>query len=133
MVPRRRVLVLRALRVPAERAAWGSIGAGQLLYGCGSTFYNLELASCSAVAFPSLADALWLSLLPLTLAGMSPRSGASSTRRSPTSTCSAIRHRPDGEELRLEHETTRDSASKNSERPFSFSSRRIGDAGADHV
>ena len=51
--------------MPAERAAWGSIGAGLLLYGCGSTLYNLELASGSAVAFPSLADALWPSLAVL--------------------------------------------------------------------
>ena len=63
-------LLARALRRPAERAAWAPIGVGLLLYASGSTLYNLELAAGSAVPFPSSADALWLLLYPLTLAGM---------------------------------------------------------------
>ncbi len=53
-----------------ERAAWLPIGAGLLFYALGSTVYNLELAAGSDVGFPSLADALWLALCPLSLAGM---------------------------------------------------------------
>ena len=60
-------ILVRALRVPQERSAWAAIGAGLLLYAVGSTVYNLD---GSAVAFPSLADAFWLSLLPLSLIGM---------------------------------------------------------------
>jgi hypothetical protein len=37
--------VARALRLPAERAAWGPIGVGLLLYAGGSAVYNLELAA----------------------------------------------------------------------------------------
>ena len=48
----------------------GLIGAGLLLYAGGSLAYNLDLATGSAVSFPSLADALWLSLFPLSFAGM---------------------------------------------------------------
>ena len=62
--------VVRAVRFPPERVAWGLIGAGLLLYAAGSFVYNLELASGEAVTFPSLADALWLSLCPLSLGGM---------------------------------------------------------------
>jgi diguanylate cyclase (GGDEF)-like protein len=62
--------VARALRLPAERAAWGPIGVGLLLYAGGSTLYNLELAANNDLTFPSRADALWLMLTPLTLAGM---------------------------------------------------------------
>ena len=62
--------VARALRLPAERAAWGPIGFGLLLYAGGSTLYNLELAADNDLTFPSRADALWLMLAPLTLAGM---------------------------------------------------------------
>jgi hypothetical protein len=62
--------VARALRLPAERVAWGPIGLGLLLYAAGSTLYNLELAADNTLTFPSRADALWLMLAPLTLAGM---------------------------------------------------------------
>ena len=62
--------VARALQLPAERAAWGPIGFGLLLYAGGSTLYNLELAADNDLTFPSRADALWLMLAPLTLAGM---------------------------------------------------------------
>ena len=64
------VLIVRALRCRQERAAWLPIGAGLLFYALGSTVYNLELAAGSDVGFPSLADALWLALCPLSLAGM---------------------------------------------------------------
>jgi len=60
----------RVVRVRAERLAWGLIGAGLLLYAGGSLVYNLELAAGNAVSFPSLADAFWLSLVPLSFAGM---------------------------------------------------------------
>src|SRR5215207_4149521 len=63
-------LVARAVRMPAERAAWAPVGAGLLLYAAGSTVYNLQLAAGSDVGFPSPADALWLLLLPLSLGGM---------------------------------------------------------------
>ena len=62
--------VARALRLPAERAAWGPIGVGLLLYASGSTVYNLELSATHDLTFPSRADALWLMLVPFTLAGM---------------------------------------------------------------
>ena len=59
-------LLARALSRPAERAAWGPMGAGLLLYAIGSVVYNLD----SGAGFPSPADALWLALCPLCLTGM---------------------------------------------------------------
>jgi diguanylate cyclase len=63
------VCLARARAIAPERAAWGLIGAGLLLYACGSVVYNTDLASAT-VTFPSRADTLWLSLYPLSFAGM---------------------------------------------------------------
>jgi hypothetical protein len=43
--------VARALRLPAERAAWGPIGFGLLLYAGGSTRLQLELAADHDLTF----------------------------------------------------------------------------------
>jgi diguanylate cyclase (GGDEF)-like protein len=64
------VCLKRARASASERRPWSLIGAGLVVYGCGSVVYNLELAASPDVAFPSLADALWLSLYPLAFAGM---------------------------------------------------------------
>jgi diguanylate cyclase (GGDEF)-like protein len=63
------VCLARARAIASERAVWGLIGAGLLLYACGSVVYNTDLASAT-VTFPSRADTLWLSLYPLSFAGM---------------------------------------------------------------
>ena len=60
----------RTLVSVTERRPWALIGAGLVLYACGSVVYNVELASTDDVRFPSYADALWLCLYPLSFAGM---------------------------------------------------------------
>ena len=64
------VCLARARALAAERTAWSLIGIGFVLYASGSVVYNVELSAGAAVAFPSCADALWLSLYPLSFAGM---------------------------------------------------------------
>jgi diguanylate cyclase (GGDEF)-like protein len=59
----------RAVRTPAERWAWACFATGLVLYAAGSAVYNVQLADGGA-AFPTRADALWLSLYPLSAAGM---------------------------------------------------------------
>ena len=52
----------RARAIEAERAPWTLIGVGLVLYAAGSVVYNVDLTADAEVSFPSLADALWLSL-----------------------------------------------------------------------
>src|SRR5215210_800759 len=59
----------RSRSAGAERGPWALVGSGLVVYGLGSVVYNVELARDPALAFPSIADALWLSFYPLSLAG----------------------------------------------------------------
>jgi diguanylate cyclase (GGDEF)-like protein len=59
------VCLARAHMPAAERTSWRLIGAGLLLYAGGCVTSNLELT-----AEPALPELLWLSLYPLSLAGM---------------------------------------------------------------
>ncbi len=49
-----------------ERVPWMLLGSGLVLYGGGSVYFNLA----GGPAFPSAADALWLSLYPLAFAAL---------------------------------------------------------------
>jgi diguanylate cyclase (GGDEF)-like protein len=62
--------LLRARVARTERRPWQLIGVGLVLYACGTVAYSIELASSPAVPFPSVADALWLSLYPLAFIGV---------------------------------------------------------------
>jgi diguanylate cyclase (GGDEF)-like protein len=53
-----------------RRAPWVLIGAGLVLYASGNVFFNMATDAGHTPGFPSAADALWLSLYPLTLAGL---------------------------------------------------------------
>jgi diguanylate cyclase (GGDEF)-like protein len=54
-----------------RRLPWLLLGAGLILYSSGNVYFNLAThATGVAPAFPSLADALWLSLYPLTFAAL---------------------------------------------------------------
>jgi diguanylate cyclase (GGDEF)-like protein len=64
------ICLARAGAIAPERTAWGLIGAGLLVYASGSVVYNFDVASGATVAFPSRSDTLWLSLYPLSFAGM---------------------------------------------------------------
>src|SRR3954454_16516365 len=60
--------VLWRARDTERRAPWLLVGAGLCLYASGNVFYNLAYSKCPA--FPSPADGLWLSLYPLSFAGL---------------------------------------------------------------
>ena len=47
-----------------DRLAWRVLGAGLIVYGAGSAYYELLLADAASASFPTPADALWLSLYP---------------------------------------------------------------------
>jgi diguanylate cyclase (GGDEF)-like protein len=64
------ICLARARRFAAERTPWSLIGAGLVLYAAGYVVYHAELTAHPAVSFPSAADLLWLSLYPLSFAGM---------------------------------------------------------------
>src|SRR3954447_23734082 len=51
-----------------RRAPWLLVGGGLCLYASGNVFYNLAYSKCPA--FPSPADGLWLSIYPLSFAGL---------------------------------------------------------------
>src|SRR3954471_12244488 len=53
-----------------RRAPWMLLGIGLILYASGNVYYNLDSLSGSAPGFPSVADALWLSLYPFAVASL---------------------------------------------------------------
>jgi diguanylate cyclase (GGDEF)-like protein len=57
---------LSRARLTDDRGAWSLLGAGLVFYSLGSVYYNLA----GVPAFPSAADALWLSLYPLAFAAL---------------------------------------------------------------
>lgn len=59
------VVCWRATR-PPQRLPWALLGAGLVLYGAGSVYFNLR----GGPAFPSAADAMWLAMYPLAFAAM---------------------------------------------------------------
>jgi diguanylate cyclase (GGDEF)-like protein len=61
--------LLRA-RHRGDRAQWLLLGAGLTFYALGSVYFNLATRGGAVLGFPSLADALWLLLYPLTYASL---------------------------------------------------------------
>jgi two-component system cell cycle response regulator len=59
------MVLARARRVPGERLAWLSLGAGMLLWALGQTYYSVVLYYASPAPFPSPSDALFLAFYPL--------------------------------------------------------------------
>src|SRR3954468_3902807 len=54
-----------------RRLPWLLLGTGLVLYASGNVYFNLATeATGAAPGFPSIADALWLSLYPLTFAAL---------------------------------------------------------------
>ena len=64
------VAVLLRARGGGPRGPWLLLGGGLTLYATGSVYFNLASLAGSALGFPSTADALWLSLYPLTYASL---------------------------------------------------------------
>ena len=62
--------VLRVILRPEERLAWGLIGAGVLAWTFGEIYYTSVLWTAETVPVPSPADAGYLLMPPLVLAGL---------------------------------------------------------------
>ncbi len=62
-------VLLRASRSD-RRSPWLLIGAGLSIYAGGSIYYNVATTGGAAPVFPSVADAMWLSLYPLLFAAL---------------------------------------------------------------
>ncbi len=64
------VCVLRALRSSRDRLAWILIAVGLASYAVGTLLYNAMLRVVADPPNPSIADAFWLLLYPMVIAGL---------------------------------------------------------------
>jgi diguanylate cyclase (GGDEF)-like protein len=64
------IVVLRVIRVREGRGPWIVIAAGMVLYTIGTLVWSLWLQNLAAPPFPSVSNALWLSLYPASYGGL---------------------------------------------------------------
>ncbi len=64
------VVVLRAVRVPRARGPWILLAVGLTLYAAGNVVWGIWLNHLESPPFPSVSDALWLSLYPMSYLGL---------------------------------------------------------------
>ncbi len=62
--------VVRAVRVPAERLAWGLIAAAMLCWTLGELYFTAHYWTATSVPTPTLADAGYLAVYPLAFVGL---------------------------------------------------------------
>ena len=63
-------VVVRAIKRPEHRLAWGLIGAGMVSWAAGDIYYNEVLLDRTNVPYPSLADGLYFGMYAALLAGL---------------------------------------------------------------
>jgi diguanylate cyclase (GGDEF)-like protein len=63
-------VLLRGMRLEAERAAWLCLGVGLLLWALGQTYYSVALYYASPAPFPSPADLGFLAFYPAAYLGL---------------------------------------------------------------
>ncbi|HEX7299808.1 MAG TPA: EAL domain-containing protein [Solirubrobacteraceae bacterium] len=64
------IIVLRVVRIRESRGPWVVIATGIVLYTAGTLVWSLWLQNLASPPFPSLANALWLSMYPASYAGL---------------------------------------------------------------
>jgi diguanylate cyclase len=64
------VVVFRAVRIAEARAPWILIAVGISLYGAGNLVWSLWLGNLANPPIPSISDALWLALYPMSYVGI---------------------------------------------------------------
>ena len=62
--------IVRAVRVPGQRAAWALFGAGLGAWAAAEVYYSFFLSNLEEPPYPSLSDGLWLSFYPAAYAAM---------------------------------------------------------------
>ncbi len=64
------IVALRALTVRRNRAPWTLIAVGVAAYGAGNVLWAVWLEHAASPPIPSVSDALWLALYPLSWVGL---------------------------------------------------------------
>jgi diguanylate cyclase len=64
------IVTLRALAVKTKRRSWAVFAVGLSLYGLGNILWSLWIEHLKQVPIPSVCDGLWLTLYPLSYAGI---------------------------------------------------------------
>jgi diguanylate cyclase (GGDEF)-like protein len=64
------IVTLRAVRDRTRRGSWALFALGLSLYALGNVLWNFWIGNPSHPPIPSICDALWLSLYPLSYAGI---------------------------------------------------------------
>ncbi|MBV8219798.1 MAG: GGDEF domain-containing protein, partial [Solirubrobacterales bacterium] len=73
----------RAVRIKEKRVAWAVFATGLSLYGLGNVLWSFWIEHLPNPPIPSICDGLWLSLYPLSYAGMVGFASARGRRRPP--------------------------------------------------
>ncbi len=77
------IVALRAVRERYQRAPWTLLAVGVSLYGLGNLIWAAWLAHIQNPPIPSICDALWLTLYPLSYAGIVGLARVDGQRRVP--------------------------------------------------
>jgi diguanylate cyclase (GGDEF)-like protein len=64
------IVATRAIRVKAQRRSWALIALGLSLYGLGNVLWAFWIGKEPSPPIPSICDALWLTLYPLSYVGI---------------------------------------------------------------
>jgi diguanylate cyclase (GGDEF)-like protein len=64
------IVALRAVNISSKRLPWVLFSAGLSLYGLGNVLWSLWIEHLNDVPIPSVCDGLWLTLYPLSYAGI---------------------------------------------------------------
>jgi diguanylate cyclase (GGDEF)-like protein len=64
------VVALRAIRIKGDRGSWALFALGLTLYGLGNILWSFWIGELKNAPIPSICDALWLSLYPLSYVGI---------------------------------------------------------------
>jgi diguanylate cyclase (GGDEF)-like protein len=64
------IVALRAIRVETHRRPWALFALGLSLYAAGNVLWSFWIGNLTHAPIPSICDALWLTLYPLSYAGI---------------------------------------------------------------
>ncbi len=77
------IVALRAIRGRSKRMPWGLLAVGLSLYALGNVLWSFWIGNLADPPIPSICDALWLTLYPLSYLGILGIARADGQRRVP--------------------------------------------------